>query len=113
MRVIVGNKTVTALDQSEDALALADATRAANQNADAENIDHAAKLGHRRRKIDFQSDCRGVDEFHRNHRRAENRDTTFVGDGQQIGIEMKSATATIQGIFCSQSARNRAVEPRR
>src|SRR5262249_54400286 len=42
---VVGHETVTAFDEGEDALAFADAAFTADDDADAEDIDHAAHLG--------------------------------------------------------------------
>jgi hypothetical protein len=90
-RHVVGYEAIAALDQPKDAFALANAARAANQNADAEDIHHATELGHGRREIDFQRDRRSINELHRDHWRAKHRNLCFPGDSQQLRREVKPA----------------------
>ena len=71
---IVGHQAVAALDQSQDAFAFANSACATNQNAHAQNVHHAAELGHSGGKIHFQGNRRSIDELHRNHWRAKHCD---------------------------------------
>ena len=48
---VVGHEAVTALDQPQDAFALADSARTADQNAHTQDVHHAAELRYRRGKI--------------------------------------------------------------
>src|SRR5262249_44503485 len=88
---VVGYKTVTTLDQPQHALAFPDTAYSADQNADAQDVYHAAEFGYRRRKIHFQSDRGSVDELHRDHRRTEHGDFCLASDTQQLRREMKPA----------------------
>src|SRR4029077_13681416 len=88
---VISYEAVAALDQAKDAFAFTDAAGAANQNAHAQNVYHAAELSDRWRKIHFKRDGRRVNKLHCNHRRAEHRDFLFGCNRKHCRIEMESA----------------------
>ena len=88
---IISHQAVATFDQPKHALAFPDPARPANQNADAQNIHHAAEFSDRWRKIHLQSDRGGINELHRDHRRAEHGDLCLRCDLQQLRREMKTA----------------------
>jgi hypothetical protein len=91
-RNVVTHETVAALDEAQNAFALADAAIASDQCANPHYIDHTSVLCFGRGEIHLESNGGGIDEAHRNHWGAENGDLIFsggfserTGDGESAG----------------------------
>ena len=111
---IIGHQAVAALDQAQDRFAFPDAALAANQNADAEDIDHAAELRHGGREIHFHRDRGRVDEAHRDHGSAEDGDLFLLRDREEGGIEVRAARDDQAGNFLpAKAAETLGAGPRR
>src|SRR4029077_6152193 len=82
-RNVVTYKTVAALDQAQNALALADAAIASDQCANPHYVDHTSVLGFGRSEIHLESNGGGINEAHCNHWSAENGDLIFCGGFSQ------------------------------
>src|SRR5271156_4759838 len=75
---VVGDEAVTAFHQREDALAFADAAGAADEDADAHDVDHAAVLGGGGGKIELETNGGGVEQPHGGQGRLEDGDVLVL-----------------------------------
>src|SRR5581483_4270337 len=85
---VVGHEAVAALDQGEHAFAFADAALAADDNADAEDVHHAAHLGAMRGEHHFKRQRGEIDELHGDERALEDGDVCLLGDFQHQPVRV-------------------------
>jgi len=98
---IVSDQAVATLDEGQDALAFTNAAGAADEDADAQDINHAAVLGGDGREVEFQADCRHVHQAHRGQGRLEDGDAFLLGDFQDHagGIDVTGENETRDAMF--------------
>src|SRR5208282_709924 len=88
---VISDKAVTAFDKREDGFAFADAALAADDDAHAEDVHHAAQFGAARREHGFELQRRGIDEFHRHQRALEDRHLRLLRRLQKFCIGTETA----------------------
>src|ERR1043166_1786991 len=96
---VVGDEAVTAIDQGEDRFTFADAAFATDDDAHAEDIDHAADLGAARSEQHFQRQGGEVDELHRDQWRLENRHAGVFGRAHETAVGPQAARENHRGNF--------------